>query len=75
MTVFEELKEILPLIIPLFLIEVILLVIAIVDLVRRENVRGDSKIIWVIIIVFLGIIGPIIYFLLGRKEKREDDSD
>jgi pilus assembly protein TadC len=75
MTLFEELKEILPFIIPLFLIELILIVVAIVDLVRRENVWGDNKIVWVLIIVLLGIIGPIIYFLLGRKEKREDDSD
>ena len=72
MTAFDEIREILPFLIPLFLIELILFVIAIVDLIRRENVRGGNKIVWVLIIVLLGIIGPIIYFLLGREEKHHD---
>ena len=30
--------------------------------------RGGSKLVWVLIIVFINILGPIIYFVAGREE-------
>lgn len=72
MTVIDEIKEILPFLIPLILIELVLLVVALVDLIKRENVRGGNKIVWVIIIVLIQMIGPIIYLVFGRQEKPND---
>ncbi len=66
---FETIKEMLPFLIPLALLQIALMVIALVDLVRRKRVKGDSKILWVVLIVFINIIGPIIYLLLGREEE------
>jgi hypothetical protein len=54
--------------IPLFLIQIGLLVWAIFDLVKRARVRGGSKVIWVLVILFVNIIGPIIYLAWGREE-------
>jgi len=68
----QLLKDMLPFLVPLVIIEVALLVIALVDLIRRENVRGDSKAVWVIVIVIFGVIGPVVYFLFGRKENPVD---
>lgn len=65
----ETIKEMLPFLIPLVLLQIALMVIALVDLVRRKRVKGDSKILWVVLIVFINIIGPIIYLLLGREEE------
>ena len=65
---FQLLKDMLPFLIPLVIIELALLVIALVDLIRRETVRGDNKVVWAIVIVIFGIIGPVVYFLFGRKE-------
>jgi hypothetical protein len=31
-------------------------------------VRGDSKLMWGLIIVVVNVIGPILYFLVGRDE-------
>ena len=60
----------LPLILPLAIIELILIVVALVDLVRRDarQVRG-SKVAWVLIILLISTLGPICYLLLGRKEE------
>jgi hypothetical protein len=69
-----EIKEILPFLIPLILIELVLLVVALVDLVKREHVRGGNKIVWVLVIIFINLIGPIVYLIFGRQEK-PDDSD
>ncbi len=61
------LQQILPLLIPIVLVELILMVVAIVDLIRSKTVRGP-KWVWALVILFIQIIGPIVYLTLGRKE-------
>jgi hypothetical protein len=54
---------------PLVLIELGLVVFSLVDLFRPERrVVGNSKLVWVLIIVLVGTIGPIVYLLAGRKQ-------
>jgi uncharacterized membrane protein YhaH (DUF805 family) len=65
-------KEFLPFFIPLILIQLALLVIAIVDLARRKHVTGNNKVVWALVIIFINIIGPIIYLLAGRKEMPDE---
>ena len=60
--------KILPFLIPLIIVQIALLVIALVDLIKRERVRGGNKIVWGLIIVFFSIIGPAVYLLAGRLE-------
>ena len=52
---------------PLIVIQLSLMIAALVDLVRRETVRGGSKLVWALVIVLLNIIGPILYLLWGRE--------
>jgi len=60
----------LSLILPLVALELILVIVALVDLIRREPERvNGNKMVWGLIIVFIGTIGPICYFILGRKER------
>ena len=56
----------LPILLPIFIIQLILLIIAIIDLVRIEKTNGP-KWLWVIIILFVNLIGPILYFVIGRR--------
>jgi hypothetical protein len=58
----------LPLLIPVVLIELTLLVVALVDLLRRQKTRGP-KWLWLIVILFIQIIGPIAYLFAGRVEE------
>jgi hypothetical protein len=64
----EELRSYIPLLIPLIIIELALLIIALVDLIRREQVKHFPKWVWVLIIVLLNFLGPIAYLILGREE-------
>jgi hypothetical protein len=57
------------LLIPLILIELGLLAFALYDLIKRKRVRGGNRWVWGIIIVLVSIIGPILYFVLGREEE------
>jgi phospholipase D-like protein len=53
---------------PLIILQVVLLVAALYDLTRpNRRVRGDSKVVWALIIIFVATIGPILYFLAGRE--------
>ncbi len=63
-----EIATIMLLVIPLVIIELGLLVWALLDVIRREHVTGGNKIVWILVIVLVNIIGPIVYFLFGRKE-------
>lgn len=51
---------------PIIVIQAILMVVALVDLIRIEKTTGP-KWIWAILIVFLNTIGPILYFVIGRR--------
>jgi len=62
-----DIAKYLPLLIPILLLQLGLIVFALVDLARRERTRGP-KWMWVIIIILGELIGPIIYFLVGREE-------
>jgi len=54
---------------PLVVIEVGLVVFSLVDLLKPERrVIGDNKLVWGLIIVLVGTIGPIVYLLAGRKQ-------
>jgi hypothetical protein len=54
---------------PLVLIELGLVVFSLVDLFKPERrVVGNNKLIWALIIVLVGTIGPIVYLLAGRKQ-------
>ncbi|MCK9221194.1 MAG: PLD nuclease N-terminal domain-containing protein [Limnochordia bacterium] len=59
---------IIKLLVPIIVLQVILLVAAMMDLVKRKEVTGGNKILWGIVILCISIIGPLVYFLFGRKE-------
>lgn len=62
--------QIILLILPILIIQLTLIVFALRDLLRPERrVRGDSKLVWGVIILLINLIGPILYFLVGREEE------
>jgi hypothetical protein len=61
--------ELLALILPLIAIQLVLMVIALYDLTRpHRRVKGDNKIVWALVIIFVNMIGPVLYLLAGREE-------
>ncbi len=65
----DQLRQVLPLLLPLMVLQLALLLLAIVDLFREERkVRFVGKPIWALIIVFVNIVGPLAYFFVGRED-------
>lgn len=63
----EFIRQYLPLLIPVVLIELALMITALVDLYRRAQTRGP-KWVWALVIILINFIGPIIYFVAGRQD-------
>ena len=62
--------QLLLLLTPILLIQVGLMLFALWDLLRPERkVRGDSRLMWGLIIVFVSMLGPLIYLAVGREER------
>lgn len=63
----QTLLKYVPLLIPIVLLELGLMIFALVDLLRRERTKGP-KWLWAVLIIFIEIIGPVVYLLVGREE-------
>ena len=50
------------------LLVLILVIWAIFDIVKHEEFTDIEKLIWVLVVVFLNIIGVIVYYLAGRSK-------
>ncbi|MBF2467620.1 PLD nuclease N-terminal domain-containing protein [Listeria welshimeri] len=55
------------LIIPVINLYLALFLTAIIDLARNWQTR-KNPIIWLLVIIFINIFGPVIYLIFGRKE-------
>ncbi|MCC6735413.1 MAG: PLDc_N domain-containing protein [Bauldia sp.] len=52
---------------PIALVQLVLIVLALRDLIPRREVNGP-KWVWAIVIVIFGLIGPVLYFTVGRRD-------
>nr|WP_041450092.1 PLD nuclease N-terminal domain-containing protein [Amphibacillus xylanus] len=58
--------QLLQLLWPLLVLQFILLVVAIVAWFKTDETKGP-KWVWLLVILFANIIGPILFFLIGRR--------
>jgi ABC-2 type transport system ATP-binding protein len=57
------------LLVPIVAVELGLALWALYDLTRPgRRVRGESRLMWGLVILFVSLIGPILYFVVGREE-------
>ena len=63
----SEFAPYLPLIIPIVLIDLGLKIAAVLDILKHPKLRGP-KWMWILIAVCVNLIGPILYFTLGRED-------
>lgn len=63
--------ELLRLLWPLIAIELLLKVIAFVDLSKRteSTVRGGNRVLWAVVILIISALGPVLYLTWGRQEE------
>ena len=65
---FDKLIEYLPYLIPIIIIELALAITALVHVLRHDEYRFGNKVMWIIVVLLIQIIGPIVYFTIGKGE-------
>ena len=43
--------------------------LALLDILRSNFTQGINKLCWLLVVFFVPLIGPIIYFFMGRQQK------
>lgn len=64
-----DLQPYFPILIPLVVIQIILLITALLHLNKHPHVKIGNKNLWIFVIIFPNIIGPVLYFLIGRGDE------
>ncbi|UMB53813.1 PLDc N-terminal domain-containing protein [Lutibacter sp. A64] len=52
----------------IIIISIILPIIALIDILKNDF-KGNEKLIWVLIVLFLSLIGVLLYYKFGIKQK------
>lgn len=65
----EEFLDIIKIVWPLIIFQLLLMIWAFIDLAKRKTVKSLPKWAWVLIILFVSTFGPIIYLVFGRGEE------
>lgn len=65
----KELMDMLPFLIPLIIVEFALLAYTIYHIMTHDTYKRGTRAMWLVIaIVGMNLIGPILYFVLGKED-------
>ena len=66
----EQIKELLPFLIPLIIAELAVVGYTLYHIFKHETYKRGTRALWVVItLLFMNtFIGPILYFLLGKED-------
>jgi len=66
--IVTQLVRLLPVLIPLAIIQFGLMIAALVHIFRHDTYKTGNRTLWVVICICVNVIGPILYFTLGRSD-------
>ncbi len=65
----DKIMEYLPFIIPLLIVELVLVGFTLYHIFTHEHYKRGNRLLWVVVtIVGMNLIGPVLYFLIGKEE-------
>ncbi len=65
----EWIKENLPFLLPLLALQLGLMLAAVIHILRHKTYRTGNRTMWLLLAILVNIIGPILYFTLGRGDE------
>ena len=66
---FSLIQSMLIFLIPLAIIQLVLMITALVSILRHDTYKTGTRLIWILVVIFVNTIGPILYFVLGRNNE------
>ena len=65
----EQIMEFLPFLIPLVILQFALLGYTLYHILTHDTYKMGNRTLWLVItLVFMNYVGPILYFILGKKD-------
>jgi len=64
--------EMILLLAPLVVMELILKAVCLKDWMKRESLNGLSRTAWLLVFLFVNLLGPMAYLVYGRKYHGND---
>ncbi|HXT12423.1 MAG TPA: PLD nuclease N-terminal domain-containing protein [Candidatus Angelobacter sp.] len=49
-------------------LEVIFQIWMLIDAIQNPRLEGSQRVVWVLVIILMPCLGPLLYFLVGRKK-------
>lgn len=65
----DNLQDLLPILVPVAILQLVLMIVALVHVLRHDKYRFGNRAMWILIVVFINIIGPVVYFVFGRSDE------
>ena len=62
----------LPVLIPLALVQFGLMIWALIHILTHKHYRVGNRLLWVLLALLVSVIGPILYFVLGRSDHEDE---
>jgi cytochrome c oxidase assembly factor CtaG len=53
----------------LFILASIFWVWMLIDCLQNSRLQGVEKLVWIVVILFLHLLGAVIYFFVGREQR------
>ena len=68
-------RELLLLLIPIIVLQIVLLLVSLRDWLKKENKNMPNRNVWLIIILLISVVGPIGYLLAAPRNSGNLDLD
>ena len=65
----EILKQYLPFLIPLAVIQLGLMIASLAHIFRHKTYRAGNRVLWIVVCVLVNTIGPVLYFAIGKGDE------
>lgn len=65
----EFIREYLPILIPIVVLEIGLMIYALSHVLKHDNFKFENKAMWIVVVVLIQIIGPILYLIIGKDNE------
>ena len=65
----SQIGQYLPFLLPLLAIQLALLIASLVHILRHKRYRIGNRAVWIVVCVLINIIGPVLYFAIGRSDE------
>ncbi|GKX27654.1 hypothetical protein SH1V18_01340 [Vallitalea longa] len=65
----DVLRDNLVYLLPLIILQAALALTALIHVLRHNEYKYGNRVVWVLVVIFIGFIGPILYFAIGKGDE------